>query len=465
MSATNGRLGLTQNSWGTYPTEQRQAELEGMRHAWEGNRNDHRNPFDGISLSGADVFWLAIQAVPNNISRAKAEQLLRDPYTPSLIGPIDPFDLSRLHLEGTYFIEAHLEGAHLPGAHLEGAYFVGAHLERAILTEAHLEGAHLLGAHLEGAILAKAILTGANLRRADLRGADLRDAHLEGTVSPPGKVVRRADLQGATFDARTNLADVTLGDIDGFVSVADTAWNGVNLANVAWDTLCSPWGQLGDEKRARNLTAENGVPKTPERTLTEYQAAARAYRQLSVALQAQGLTEQSVWLGYRAQILQHTVLTLQLASLRQSPRQGPWRQRVLEEGRLQGRVLFSRVLDRVAGYGYKPGKSITSYLSVQLAFITLYLLIGLQNFVATGSHIPVGSTGAQAAWTALVQAFILSVTSFHGRAFLPWNAGGFVNNAPLPTALMYGVGTAFEAVFGLLIEAILVATLIQRFFR
>jgi len=499
MSATDRQSELIEGRWGMHPIERRKTQLAELLRKWkaESNHGTRLGPFDGEWLSGSDVFWLVINTTPHINARLmevwhKGEMertrpggrpspfrssfdgewfsgsdvfwlasgtelnILRAPVADILRG----INLPMLHLEGANLTGAHLERAYLTGAHLEGANLTGARLEGAVLDRVHLEGAVLDRAHLEGTRLEGAQLEGANLYRADLRDADLAHAYLGGTISHTGRVLSPANLEGATFDARTNLAGVILGDIEhGFVSVVDTAWNGVNLANVAWEGLCSPEGQLGDEQSARNPT------KDLETTLSEYRAAVRAYRQLSVALQAQGLTEQSVWLGYRGQMLQHTVLTLQLASRRQTPRQGSWRRRALEMGHLWGRVLFSRVLDRVAGYGYKPGKSITSYLLMQLTFIALYLLIGLQNFVATGHHLPAASTPPQAAWTALLEAGILSVTSFHGRAFLPGSTGNFVNNVPLPTTLMFGGAAAVEAVIGLLIEAILVASLIQRYFR
>ncbi len=478
MSTIDAQSELIEGRWGTHPTEKRKAELEEMLRGWEAssnysnrrnpfdgkrkawsneawsNHDNRRGPFDGKVLSGSDVFWLAIH-LARSTNKVEVERLVRAPLAPP-VNTSEYVDLSMLNLEG----------ADLRKARLQGAYLIGAHLQEAILNNAHLEDAELPRAHLQGAILVGAHLEGARLYRADLREADLTTAHLGGAISRTGDVVPPATLRSTTFDARTNLAGVTLGDIEhGFVSVVDTAWNGVNLATVDWGALCSSQGMLGDEQRARNPTAEDGKPKTLERTLFEYQEAVRAYRQLSVVLQAQGLIEQSMWLGYRGQMLQHAVLTLQLASFCQTPRQGAWQRRALEVGRLWGRVLFSRALDRVAGYGYKPGKSVTSYLSVQGIFIALYLLIGLQNFVTTGHHLPGGNTPLQAAWTALLEAGILSVTSFHGRAFLPGSTGNFVNNVPLPTTLMFGGAAAVEAVIGLLIEAILVATLIQRFFR
>jgi len=117
-------------------------------------------------------------------------------------------------------------------------------------------------------------------------------------------------------------------------------------------------------------------------------------------------------------------------------RQGLWKQ--VEA--LRWRVLkfaafiFSRFLDLLAGYGYKPGRSLFIYLLMIVLFATCYDLLG---------HLPVR------------EALIFSVTSFHGRGFLP---GTFTLRDPL-TAL-----AALEAVTGLFIEISFIATFTQRFF-
>lgn len=123
--------------WGDPISEERQAELQRVLDAWDAPGADHgdqKGPFDGVSLTGAEVCWLA-------------ERSGRD-----LFG-----EVPNLHLEGATLTGAHLEGAVLFGAHLEGATLVAAHLEGADLTAAHLEGAVLEGANLEGATLTDAV--------------------------------------------------------------------------------------------------------------------------------------------------------------------------------------------------------------------------------------------------------------------------------------------------------------------
>src|SRR5579859_1845826 len=127
--------------WGDPISDERRRELQDMLDAWNAPEADHgerKGPFDGTSLSGADVSWLAEQsgrhwsgAVPNL----------------HLEGAL----LSQEHLAGADLREAHLEGARLHRTYLEGARLSTAHLAGADLSEAHLEGAYLFLAHLEGA--------------------------------------------------------------------------------------------------------------------------------------------------------------------------------------------------------------------------------------------------------------------------------------------------------------------------
>ena len=139
----------------------------------------------------------------------------------------------------------------------------------------------------------------------------------------------------------------------------------------------------------------------------------RANRQLAVALQGQGLNEEAARYAYRAQRLQRVVLR---------------RQRKL------GQYLFSWFLDLLVGYGYRPGRTVFWYLAVIFGFAIAYFAFG---------HLPP------------LEAFIFSLTSFHGRGFFP-ESTLFLNDARVILAV-------FEAVIGFLIEASLIATFTQRF--
>lgn len=145
----------------------------------------------------------------------------------------------------------------------------------------------------------------------------------------------------------------------------------------------------------------------------------RANRQLTVALQAQGMNEDASRFAYRAQRLQRTALWLQ--------------------GRF-GQFLFSLFLDLLAGYGYKPIRSFIAYLCVILGFATVYYLLGPTVHVSLTP----------------LEVIVFSMTSFHGRGFSPGQSITLSN--PLT------VLAALEAFVGLTIEVTFIATLTQRLF-
>lgn len=342
-------------------------------------------------------------------------------------------DLFGAWLEGANLSGARLQGGSLTEAHLEGAALGGARLEGAFLRRAHLEGAKLFGAHLELAMLTEAHLSGAFLRRAHLEGATLADAHCESRRLAPEDLerIRRvkpdfpetvppADLGLVFLDGGTVLQGIVLGDEQGgFVSLADVRWGEVNLSVVRWRR--NRRGRivpLGEEAEAMRPYSPRGETKAAEQRLEEYETAVRANRQLALALQAQGLNEDAARYAYRAQVLQRHVL------LRR---------------RQFGGYLFSLFLDGLAGYGYKPGRSLGAYILAVLGFAAAYYTLGQ----VVGTHLsPPG-------------ALVFSVTSFHGRGFFP---GSVALDSPMTEV------AALEALIGLLIEISFIATFTQRFF-
>src|SRR5258708_1695284 len=247
-------------------------------------------------------------------------------------------NLMQAHLAGANLKEIQLAGANLRNAQLKGAYLRRAKLAGADLSEAQLEGVSLIEAQLEeadlslaqleGAILYRAQLTGASLGGAQLTGAYLNEAQLAG-ASLSGAQLARADLRGAQL-AGADLRNVVLGDQQRIgPRLADLRWGDTNLAVVEWSQV----DVLGDEYQARQKKTSDGKKKEQAARLSEYQEAVRANRQLAVALQSQGLSEEAARFAYRAQHLQSIVLR----------RQRKW-----------VAYLFSRVLDLLAGYGYNP---------------------------------------------------------------------------------------------------------------
>src|SRR5260221_10613534 len=341
-------------------------------------------------------------------------------------------DLSEAHLEQADLSEVRMPGATLRGTHLEQAYLNGAHVEKAdlsrarlekvYLSEARLEQAVLSEAHLEEGYLSGAYLQGADLSGAHLEGAYLGEAHLEDTSLYKAHLERtflyKAHLEGARL-SRIHVEEAQLkkalasGEQHIGPALADGQWGNVNLAVVKWSQV----DMLGDEYEARQRTRA-GEGKTSETRLEEYELAVRANRQLAVALESQGLDEEAARFAYRAQLLQRIVLR------RQSK---------------LGRYLFSLLLDLLAGYGYRPGRRLMAYLIVIFGFMGFYLL----NAHGGAVHL---------SWD---EALILSVSSFHGRGF-------FLQNVALGDA--FARLAAAEAVLGLLIEAIFIATFTQRFF-
>ncbi len=249
-------------------------------------------------------------------------------------------------------------------------------------------------------------LQGANLYKAQLQGADLSGTQLQG-----------ADLREAFFDNATSLKEVILGDEKyGGALLADVRWGGVNLAVVDW----SPLKMLGDEYEARRRPAvlirmnDIGVsPNVKVLRLENYRTAVRANRQLAVVLRDQGLNEEADHFAYRAQLLQRIVWRLQQKWLK---------------------YIFSWFLDLLAGYGYRPLRSIIAYLLIILGFAVSYYALGHLHWY---------------------EALVVSLTAFHGRGFFSqlYQPGD-------PQSIL----AAIEAVLGLLIEISFIATFTQRFF-
>ncbi|HEY1350560.1 MAG TPA: pentapeptide repeat-containing protein [Ktedonobacteraceae bacterium] len=299
-------------------------------------------------------------------------------------------------------------------------------LQGASLRKTHLEGASLSGACMQGADLYRAQLSEADLGRAQLKQADFYRAYLEGT-NLGGAQLAGAILRGARLE-RTHLARVMLSDERQVgPQLADVQWeSSTNLARVDWSQILI----LGDEELARQSRDDAGTKKSQRERLRNYQYAVRANRQLAVALQSQGLNEEAARFAYRANVLQRKVFWWQLIQPALSPRQ-----RI----RKLGSWVFSHLLSLVAGYGYKPERSLLVYLLVIFGFMGAYLLAS--QFAAP--HLR---------WD---EALVLSISSFHGRGF-------FTQTITLDDT--YARLAVIEAVLGLFIEVSFIATFTQRFF-
>jgi uncharacterized protein YjbI with pentapeptide repeats len=277
----------------------------------------------------------------------------------------------------------------------------------------HLEGANLFQAHLEGASLWRAYLIGANLEEARLEGANLFRAHLE-DANLSEAYLAGADLRVSFFTNATTQRDTVLGDDEfGFIFVADLRWSDANLALIKWPQ--QKWMKvliLGDELEARQSNTRNKAKQ-----VEQYEGAVRANRQLATVLRDQGLNELADHFAYRAQLCQRVVWKLQRRLLKNA---------------------FSWLLFLLAGYGYRPLRSVFWYVVIIVGFALAYDAFG---------HLPL-----------FPDTLIFSLTSFHGRGFFPSLSGETNLHNPLV------VFAAFEAVVGLFIEISFIATFTQRFF-
>jgi uncharacterized protein YjbI with pentapeptide repeats len=393
---------------------ERQHVLADRRAAGAGNA-----PFAGVRLSRADVEWLLAthesRGMRGPVDAEDPEQRLRDGVN------LQGADLRQARLGGLPLARANLsvarlDNANLSQAHLERASFAGSQLVSANLAKAWLMDASFRQANLQDANLTEAHLESANLFEANCRGAALYIAHLEGAY------IGHACLAGATigrafFDVATSWNDAILWD-DRHVSpsLADAHWGETNLATIDWSQV----RLIGDEQEARSRLDRNGKPKDHQKRLDDYRRAVRANRQLVVALRSQGMNEEADRFAYRAQLCQRSLYRY--------------------EGKINAH-LGSRFLDLLAGYGYKPLRTLAVYLVVISGYALAYATLASQ--------------GAGSALSSPVAALVFSITSFHGRGFFP---GG------LPLDSSVTVLAATEAIVGLIIEVSFIATFTQRFF-
>lgn len=380
------------------PTPERQAEL---RAAYEANVARGRAPYQDVRIqTRGELQWVMNE-------RRWAGELFPQRWPDGT----KHSGLTHANLSGVYLGETILKDIHLRAADLSYADLANCDLRGALIDHANLSGAQLFGSKLAGANFFLANLAGAKLMAADLSdGGALSSADLTGADLTIANL-RGAFLSGARMDARTNLTNVHL---DSKTYLADVVWNGVPLTRVNWQAVDG----LGEEHAARKSVDRKGKPKDAEARLREYGDAVVANRQVATALRSQGLNEDADRFAYKAQQLQRDVLRRQ---------------------QRYGAAFGSWLLDVVAGYGYKPMRTLTVYLLAIITFAIAYFTLGQ----TVGPHLsPLG-------------AFVFSMTSFHGRGFFP---GGIVLDDPIT------VLAAFEAFIGLVVEVSFIATFTQRFF-
>jgi uncharacterized protein YjbI with pentapeptide repeats len=407
--------------WGEAISKERQQELQGYLDRWaaEADHGERKGPFDRDapdallgSLTGADIFWLCmlvmLEAAHDEDADLKAIMQGVRFHRLHLEGAnlreahLEGANFREAHLEGAELHEAHLEGAHLFEAHLEGAHLNSAHLEGAFLNSAHLEGAGLGGVHLEGARLFEAHLEGADLSAARLEGAHLESAHLEG-----------ADLRNASFDKTSHLNGAVLTD----AQLDQTIFDNTDLSVVPWGRVL----RLGEERIAQQSRDEKGQKKPPELRRDEYEDATCAYQRLATTLRAQGLSEEADYYTYRAKVMKRRLL---------------WRQHRL------GAYLLSGSLALMAGYGYRIQRIFAVYGLTVAVFAALFLIAGI-----SAGHTALSFASA-------ADAAQISLNAIHGRVFF----------AQFNLDTLQSWLATIESIFGIVIEGVFVAMLIQLFF-
>ena len=404
------RITPTAPAWGQPISAERKAALDARIQAWQASPIDEDGPFSGHLLTGGDVWYLAARALtaPHD-DPAFMEQIFRDALVtgPGGSGAIMLKDQPNLHLEGARLQRADLREALLQRAGLTGADLWGAFLNRAVLSAAHLEGANLNRATLDDARLEGAYLNGASLLQASLRGAVLVRTMLD-EADLAGADLEGANLRGASFDKRTRLNEVKLNG----ALLEQATFDGTDLTVLEWSMV----RRLGDETWARSTKkpALQGiddspppplVPKRASERTEEYRRAGRAYRSLAVVLRSQGLTAASGRFDTRAELMEC---------------HARWHQALVEShgAEHEKRPPFQRALHTAGGVL----ESFASYVVYGLVWLAAHLwALALSYVLLIAAFTLVYLLAGQQAHTGLDlgNAFVFSVTSFHGRGLRP----------------------------------------------
>jgi uncharacterized protein YjbI with pentapeptide repeats len=189
----------------------------------------------------------------------------------------------------------------------------------------------------------------------------------------------------------------------------------------------------------------------PSDQLHAQEDSARVYRQLANVLTQQGLIKDASRFSYKALQLRRIVPRRERQFYSYLPvNEGArhfraviqgLRARILQLKRLvvtEGKVFGSFLVDALCGYGYRPSRAILTYLGAVILFAGCYAWAGLPLFP---------------------DAFVFSITSFHGRGF----SSLLTTLSSVREARVVEIA-AVEAFVGLLMEVVLVATFTRRLF-
>jgi hypothetical protein len=284
--------------------------------------------------------------------------------------------VERADFRRAVFADVNLGDIRLRRANLAEANLVRAKLQDAELTDADLSSTDLGFADFTDATLSWVNLSQAHVREVLLRNAHLRFSDLSGTRFSRSDL-SGANLRGAHLSVTTFLGEVTLNDQ---TQLRDVVWNGASLTQIDWARV----QRLGDELEAKRKTSHDKTAKTKHQQLEDFRGAVRAYKQLALALQAQGLTDEAGRFGYRTQVLKRGL---------------HWRQNRF------GRWCFSWLLAILAGYGYRLWRIFAAYVLVVGLFTVAFLASGVLS-----SH--AAPTAPQ-----VFDALQISLNAIHGRVF------------------------------------------------
>ena len=404
-------------------------------------------PFAGdkIQLTRADIEWLLDTLGEDGgpfkgpIDWDQTEQRNRTGL--DLRGArLNKLDLSDLPLAGAQLqfaelIYATLERTDLSGAHLWGASLNHAHMARVRLYQARLFNVEMYRTDLTNAYLVEASLSGASLSQSTLRGSILREADLgpikTGTsrcealrdelerlkgIDPEivgdasTEDLKAADLSGSFLDSSTVLDDTILGDVDRGVYLVDIRFGDVGLGGIEWSNVTI----LGEESEVRAIQHKHRILNRENRELLreKCEIAIRANRQLSVALENQGLLDEAIYFIHRTKDLQRLQYWLKCEFVT---------------------LFISGLLNALTGDGYRIRNLLGWYLITLLGFAEIYYFASRWF----------GSTPIDA-WRALY----MSLLAFHRLPFpaTPWFAPQYMSTIGI-----------IESILGVAIEAGLIA--------
>lgn len=218
--------------------------------------------------------------------------------------------------------------------------------------------------------------------------------------------------------------------------LADVNWGGANLSVIDWQQI----EILGDEYTVSQRWSAGKKHKSWVQRRADYNAAMRAYRQLAKELQQRGMSASADTYFYRGHLMERQVVLREFQPLHYA---GSW------------------LLDMIAGYGYKPMRSVVVYAATILSFAVLYWCVtngvSITHGLFTQAILQLGMLPPSVPTYHLqgYEAVVVSMTSFHGRGFFQPTASPGDKVAIL---------SAIEAAVGLLIEIVFIATFTQRFF-